>query len=151
MAANTDPKATTQKDCVPIGAPAVMFYPVADTITVNVDRCGDEGRLDGVRNALFIWDGASIRLPATRSARPFRRRWEGDTLVVETTNFKEHPMGLPVHFPAARQKHLTERFRLGADHKNLIYYGVIEDPVVSGSSRGVVRQWQYRPDDASLE
>src|SRR5262249_11566670 len=33
-----DPKATTQKDCVPIGAPALMFYPVATTITVQKDR-----------------------------------------------------------------------------------------------------------------
>jgi len=24
-----DPKATTQKDCIPIGAPALMFYPVS--------------------------------------------------------------------------------------------------------------------------
>src|SRR6185436_11271894 len=33
-----DPKATTQKDCIPIGAPALMFYPVANTITVQRDR-----------------------------------------------------------------------------------------------------------------
>src|SRR5262245_15215902 len=35
---NVDPKATTQKDCIPIGAPALMFYPVATTITVQRDR-----------------------------------------------------------------------------------------------------------------
>jgi uncharacterized protein DUF6152 len=29
MSAPADPKATTQKDCVPIGAPALMFYPVS--------------------------------------------------------------------------------------------------------------------------
>jgi hypothetical protein len=37
-AAASDPKATTQKDCIPIGAPALMFYPVATTITVERDR-----------------------------------------------------------------------------------------------------------------
>jgi hypothetical protein len=33
--ANFDPKATAQKDCVPVGAPNLMFYAVADTITVR--------------------------------------------------------------------------------------------------------------------
>src|SRR5262245_32145929 len=36
--AHVDPKATTQKDCIPIGAPALMFYPVANTITIERDR-----------------------------------------------------------------------------------------------------------------
>jgi hypothetical protein len=38
MSTPADPKATTQKDCIPIGAPALMFYPVANTITVQKDR-----------------------------------------------------------------------------------------------------------------
>lgn len=35
---SVDPKATTQKDGVPLGAPALMFYPVASTIEVQKDR-----------------------------------------------------------------------------------------------------------------
>ena len=34
--ASFDPKATAQKDCIPVGAPALMFYPVATIITVLV-------------------------------------------------------------------------------------------------------------------
>ena len=33
-----DPKTTPQKDCVPVGVPTLMFYPVADTISVERDR-----------------------------------------------------------------------------------------------------------------
>src|SRR5207248_3366232 len=36
--ASFDPKATAQKDCIPVGVPNLMFYPVADTITVQRDR-----------------------------------------------------------------------------------------------------------------
>ena len=36
--ARFDPKTTPQKDCVPVGVPTLMFYPVADTITVERDR-----------------------------------------------------------------------------------------------------------------
>src|SRR5262245_30744660 len=31
--ASFDPRATAQKDCIPVGVPNLMFYPVADTIT----------------------------------------------------------------------------------------------------------------------
>jgi hypothetical protein len=36
--ASFDPKATAQKDCIGAGVPNLMFYPVADTITVQRDR-----------------------------------------------------------------------------------------------------------------
>src|SRR5687767_311046 len=35
---SVDPKATAQKDCIPVGPPTLMLYPVASTITVQRDR-----------------------------------------------------------------------------------------------------------------
>src|ERR1051326_2516489 len=88
--AHVDPKATTQKDCIPIGAPALMFYPVANTITIERDRVVMkvdwldseriiyiDGRKHPAANQTFL-QGHSIG------------HWEDDTLVAETTNFKEH-------------------------------------------------------------
>jgi len=72
-------------------------------------------------------------------------RWEGDTLVVETTNFKEHPLGLSTSLPGSAQKRVTERFRLGADGKSLNYSGVIEDPVYLARPVEWSGQWLYRP------
>ena len=72
-------------------------------------------------------------------------RWEGDTLVVETTNFREHPNGLSTALPGSAQKRLTERFRLGQDGKSLIYSGVIEDPVYLSKPVDWSGQWLYRP------
>ena len=72
-------------------------------------------------------------------------RWDGDTLVVETTNFKEHPMGLSTSLPSSTRKRLTERFRLSQDRKSLNYSGVIEDPVYLARPVEWSGQWLYRP------
>ena len=145
MAANSDPKATTQKDCIPIGAPAVMFYPVANTITVQSDRV--VMKVDWMESDRVIYLDGRKHPPATETSLHGHSlgRWEGDTLVVDTANFKEHPMGLSASLPSSTQKHLTERFRLGPDHKSLIYSGVIEDPVYLAKPVEWTGQWQYRP------
>ena len=145
MAANTDPKATTQKDCIPIGTPAVMFYPVADTITVQRDRV--VMKVDWMESERTIYLDGRKHPPASQTFLHGHSvgQWEGDTLVVETTNFKEHPMGLSTSLPSSPQKHLTERFRLSTDRKNLIYSGVIEDPVYLARPVEWSGQWQYRP------
>jgi hypothetical protein len=72
-------------------------------------------------------------------------RWEGETLVVETTNFKEHPMGISSSIPGSTQKKLTERFSLGADKKTLVYSGTVEDPVYLTGPGTWTGTWQYRP------
>jgi hypothetical protein len=72
-------------------------------------------------------------------------RWEGSTLVVETTNFKEHPMGLSTSLPSSSQKRLTERFRVGDDGKTLLYSGIVEDPVYLAKPGEWSGKWEYRP------
>jgi hypothetical protein len=67
-----------------------------------------------------------------------RGRWEGNTLVVETTNYKEGPSGTNLgvygsppgnRWPVSDQMKTTERFtRLNNDY--LLYEMKIEDPVV---------------------
>jgi hypothetical protein len=143
--ANIDPKATTQKDCIPIGAPALMFYPVANTITVQRDRV--VMKVDWMDSERVIYLDGRKHPPATETSLHGHSvgRWEGDTLVVETANFKEHPMGLSASLPSSSQKRLTERFRLSQDHKSLIYSGVIEDPVYLTGSVEWSGQWLYRP------
>lgn len=143
--ANVDPKATTQKDCIPIGAPAVMFYPVANTITVQRDSVVMD--VDWMESKRTIYLDGRKHPPATETFLHGHSvgRWEGDTLVVETTNFKEHPMGLTMSLPGSNKKRLTERFRLSPDKKSLIYSGVIEDPEYLTKPVEWTGQWQYRP------
>jgi hypothetical protein len=145
MATNVDPKATTQKDCIPIGAPALMFYPVANTITVQRDRV--VMKVDWMDSERIIYLDGRKHPPASETflLGHSAGRWEGDTLVVETTNFKEHPMGLSTSLPSSTGKRLTERFRLSQDGKSLIYSGVIEDPVYLARPVEWSGQWLYRP------
>jgi len=145
MSAPVDPKATTQKDCIPIGAPALMFYPVANTITVAKDRV--VMKVDWMDSERTIFVDGRKHPPATETSFLGHSvgRWEGDTLVAETTNFKEHPMGLSTGLPSSTQKRLTERFKLSPDGKSLIYSGVIEDPVYLAKPVEWTGQWMYRP------
>ena len=67
-----------------------------------------------------------------------RGRWEGNTLVVETTNYKEGPSGTNIgvygsppgnRWPVSDQMKTTERFtRLNDDY--LLYEMKVEDPVI---------------------
>jgi hypothetical protein len=147
MAANVDPKALTQKDCVPVGSPALMFYPVANTITVERDRV--LMKVDWMDSQRIIYLDGRKHPPANQTSLQGHSvgRWEKDTLVVETTNFKEHPNGFSLSpaLPSSAQKRLIERFALGPDGKSLTYSGVIEDPVYLTRSVEWSGRWEYRP------
>jgi hypothetical protein len=54
-------------------------------------------------------------------------------------------MGLSNALPSSALKRLIERFGLDQDGKNLIYSGVIEDPVYLVRPVEWSGHWQYRP------
>ena len=54
-------------------------------------------------------------------------------------------MGLSTSLPGSTQKKLIERFALSPDKKNLIYSGVIEDPVYLSKPVEWTGRWEYRP------
>jgi len=143
--AAVDPKATTQKDCIPVGAPTLMLYPVATTITVRPDRV--VMNVDWMESERTIFLDGRRHPPATDTSLHGHSvgRWEGDTLVVETTNFRDHPMGLSTTLPSSAQKRLVERFRLGDNRRSLIYSGVIEDPVYLTRPVEWTGRLEYRP------
>jgi hypothetical protein len=143
--AGFDPRATPQKDCIPVGVPTLMFYPVANTITVERDRV--VMKVDWMDSERTIFLDGRKHPPAGDTFLHGHSvgRWEGDTLVAETTNFKAHPIGLSTSLPGSTRKRVTERFRLGQDGKGLNYSGVIEDPVYLARPVEWSGQWLYRP------
>jgi hypothetical protein len=143
--ARFDPKTTPQKDCVPVGVPTLMFYPVADTITVERDRV--VMRVDWMNSERVIFLDGRKHPPASETFLHGHSvgHWEGDTLVAETTNFKAHPIGLTTTLPGSERKRVTERFRVGPDGKSLVYSGVVEDSVYLSRPVEWSGQWQYRP------
>jgi len=143
--ARFDPAATTQKDCIPVGAPALMFYPVANTISVQRDRV--VMKVDWMESERVAYLDGRKHPPASQTSLHGHSvgHWEGKTLVVDTTNFSDHPMGLSMSIPGSTQKHLVERFALGEDGKTLVYSGTIEDPVYLTAPVQWSGKWEYRP------
>jgi len=143
--ANVGPTSTTQKDCIPVGAHVLMFYPVANTITVQRDRV--VMKVDWMDAERVVYLDGRRHPPASETFLHGHSvgRFEGGTLVVDTTNFTDHPMGLSMSLPSSTRKRLTERFRLGDDRKSLIYSGAIEDPVYLTRPVEWSGQWLYRP------
>lgn len=144
--ATFDPKATAQKDCVPVGVPNLMFYPVANTITVQRDRV--IMKVDWMESDRTIYLDGRTHPAASQTFLHGHSvgHWEGDTLVVETTNFKEHALGLSTSgLPGSARKRVVERFRVGPGGQALIYSGVVEDPVYLTRPVEWSGQWQYRP------
>ena len=135
----------TQRDCIPIGEPTVMLYPVANTIKVQKDRVTIE--TDWMDTDRTVWLDGRAHPPATQTFLHGHStgKWDGKALVIETTNFKEHPLGLSTSMPSSTQKKLTERYELSADGKSLLYSGTVEDPVYMSAPGSFSGTLQYRP------
>lgn len=144
-AANGDARNNSLKNCVPLGAPGLMLYPVASTIAVQRDRVIIKVDWMDSERTVFI-DGRK-HPPASETFLQGHSigRWDNTTLIVETTNFKENPMGLSMTLPGSAQKRLTERFALGDDRRSLVYSGVIEDPVYLSQPVQWSAKLEYRP------
>jgi hypothetical protein len=143
--AAANPDWSSQADCVPIGEPTVMVYPVASNIKVEKDKVTIKTDwMDTVRTVYL--DGRQ-HPPASQAFLHGHSvgRWEGKVLVVETTNFKEHPSGLSTTLPSSTQKKLVERFELGEDGKTLKYSGTVEDPVYLAAPGQFSATFEYRP------
>ncbi|HEX7238511.1 MAG TPA: DUF6152 family protein [Gammaproteobacteria bacterium] len=73
-------------------------------------------------------------------------RFEGQTLVVDTTAFAPHPIGIGIAVPSGPNKHLVERFALTEDRRHLRYDVTIEDSAGLTAPASLSSQWEYRPD-----
>ena len=80
----------------------------------------------------MVHDARIIRMNQEHAPEDVRKwlgdsvgRWEGDTLVVDTTNFTDRPaLG-----GASRNLHVVERFSL-IDENTLLYHFTVEDPTI---------------------
>src|SRR5690606_25918241 len=128
-----------------IAAPGLLFYPVANTVTVLDDRV--VMNIDWMDVERVIWLDGRAHPPADETFLHGHSvdRWEGDVLVVESANYSEHPMGLSTALPGSTQKRMVERFELSEDGRRLIYSGVVEDPVYLTEPAQWSGEWLFRP------
>jgi hypothetical protein len=73
--------------------------------------------------------------------------WEGDTLVIDTTDFSAHRIGNGYRgLPSGAQKHLVERLTLHEDGKRLNYaFELTDSEFLAETVTGEI-EWGYRPD-----
>jgi hypothetical protein len=134
---------TTTEGCTPKGMPAIIRQPFpiefadrGDTIELKMEE------YDTLRT-IHMRAAATVEVPRTPLGYSVGK-WEGSTLVVETTRLNEpylNNAGVPMS-PAAK---LVERFSPSADGSRLGYAVVITDPDSLTIPVEGTRSWVWRP------
>jgi len=146
----SDEKTGPASHCIPAPAPLWMAMPDLKRITVANRAITIEGEYDGGRRTVHMdvdtHDGA---IPSFQGHSI--GRWEGKTLIVDTTHFAYHGMGhgggngIAPNLPSSTQKHLVERFTLSDDSKSLRYQYELTDPVFLATARTGSVEWVFSP------
>ena len=119
------------QDCLPAGVPRAWMtaYPFQVLQTAGPDQVTvmyEENR--GLRPIRFrdrhfdteLWDPSYMGESVAR--------WDGDVLVVDTTNFNDDTMLDPTGLPHGDKLHVTERIRLLDGGRQLEVVATVEDP-----------------------
>ena len=72
--------------------------------------------------------------------------WEGDTLVVETTRFRDHPEGNGRGVPSGARKRMIERYTLSEDGKRAEIEVTLEDPEYLAGTFNGYTEMVYTPE-----
>jgi hypothetical protein len=134
---------TTTEGCAPKGMPSIIRQPFpiefvdrGDTIELKMEEYD-------TRRTIHLRAAATADVPRTPLGYS-TGRWDGSTLVVETTRLNEpylNNVGAPMS-PAAK---LVERFAPSADGSRLSYTLVITDPDSLTAPVEGKRSWVWRP------
>lgn len=71
--------------------------------------------------------------------------WEGDTLVIDTTNFADHPSPYQNGIPSGARKHVVERLMLIDDGRWLNVEFTLDDPEFLAEPFSYARDFLYAP------
>ena len=133
-------------NCTPYAAPYAMLWPLPtkiavgdDTVSIRFSVTGDEERI--VHLDAKSHDDAPYT-PLGHSIGAFR----GETLVVDSARFANHPEGNAARLASGSRKHVTETFELADDRTRLTYHYVLEDPEYLKEPVQGSEVWTYRPD-----
>ena len=136
-------------DCIPMPAPAVTIVPDVKRISVEDGAIRIAGEFDSGERVIHVADGGAR--PDSSARQPSLQghslgRWEGKTLVIETTAFAPHVFGHGLGLKSSPAKRLVERLTLDDDGTGLAYEFELTDPEVLAAPVTGKLRWVYRPD-----
>ena len=124
------------------GFPTHMFDPVPMEITDGGDRIHIHTEEYDTRRVIYLTDDRPEPVPS--HAGYSTGRWEGDTLVVETTHV-DWPYIDPYGTPQSDQSSYVETFTVADDESRLDYTIVMTDPVMFTAPVEISRGWRWEP------
>jgi hypothetical protein len=134
----------SQLQCIPRAAPWLMIFTGVHKIELGEKTVWIRTEYNTVDREVRMnasHDGAEYTLQGHSTGR-----WDGDTLVVDTTHFSDNRSGAARGVRSGAQKHLVERFSLDPDHASMTYSFVLEDPEYLAKPVTGQLQAAYRPD-----
>ena len=132
--------------CIPPPAPAFMFAPDVKRITLEDGLIRIAGEFAAAERVIHLGQTTSAEAATPSVQGHSVGRWDGATLVVETTNFTPLGGGIGFKLPSSPKKTLVERLTLDSDGKGLTYAYELADPeMLTGPITGGGR-WVYSPD-----
>jgi hypothetical protein len=123
---------------------AAGFFPQIIQSPNSVSIFYDTGQGQGWQRVIPITDRPHLRSNVRQWWGDSRGRWEGETLVVDVTNFTPK-----TDFQGSRENlHLVERFTR-RDANTIEYVVTIEDPTTWTRSWTVTQEWTKQSDEAN--
>jgi hypothetical protein len=137
-------------ECVPPQVPDSLSTPYLHQIVVRDDVAMLREEYWEIDRTVFM-DGRGHPLDGERTNQGHSiGRWEGDTLVVDTTLFADHAFGNGSGIPSGAQKRIVERYSLDDDGQTLTIVYVLEDPEFLAEPVHGSRSWRYTPELAFI-
>lgn len=124
------------------GIPTHMFDPTPMEVSDGGDRIHIETLEYNVKRVIYLTDNRPEPTPSNVGYST--GRWEGDTLVVETTHI-DWPYFDPYGTPQSDQMSYVETFRVADDESRLDYTIVATDPVMFSEPVQLERSWLWQP------
>ncbi len=124
------------------GIPTHMFDPVPMEITDGGDRIHIHTEEYNMRRVVYLTEDRPE--PEPSNVGYSTGRWEGDTLVVETTHI-DWPYFDPYGTPQSDRMSYVETFRVADDGSRLDYTIVATDPVTFTAPVELERAWRWQP------
>jgi len=131
------------RKCDPIGVPRVYMHPFPFQFIQTPGEIVMLFEVDSLRREIYT-DGKPPEALVPLWMGTSTGKWDGDTLVVDTTNFNDKTWIDRIGHPHSDKLHVIERFRR-TDHDHLVDDITIEDPVAYSKPWTAHLEFKLRP------